>query len=59
MTAARLTCGNSAGYDGTAAPGCMPVCDACLQKWIDARPVAVADQAPQAQSFPDILEKEV
>lgn len=45
MTAARLTCGNSTGYDGTMVPGCMPVCDACLQKWIDARPVAVARPA--------------
>ena len=59
MSAARLTCGNTTEYDQALVPGCMPVCEACLQKWLDARPVAVADQEPQVRSFPDILEKEV
>lgn len=35
----RLTCGNTSQYDGSQPPGCMPVCEACLVKWLEVTAV--------------------
>ena len=51
VTGARITCGNSGDYDPVLAPGCMPVCEACLQKWLDSRPVVAPRRAVHFVGF--------
>lgn len=34
----RLKCDDADRYDGKEAPACLPLCEACLLKWLDMQP---------------------
>lgn len=40
----RSACEEAADYDGSNPPGCHPVCEACVDKWL-----ACQDHAPNAR----------
>jgi hypothetical protein len=34
----RLKCDDADRYDGKGAPTCLPLCEACMLKWLEALP---------------------